>query len=84
MVYSATDGSADQRSDVIPVIGRLAFQPGEASKTFFVFVTDDSYVEGNEGLTLKLSDPLGADLGNSTAPLNITDDDSDTSAANPD
>ena len=70
VVYSATDGSAEQRSDVIPVIGRLTFQPGEESKTFFVFVTDDSYVEGDEGLMLKLSDPVGADLGNSTAPLN--------------
>jgi hypothetical protein len=83
VVYSATDGSAEQRSDVIPIIGRLAFQPGEASKTFVVFVTDDSYVEGNEGLTLNLSNPLGAVLGASTAPLNITDDDSDMAAANP-
>ncbi|HEV7743357.1 MAG TPA: carboxypeptidase regulatory-like domain-containing protein [Pyrinomonadaceae bacterium] len=83
VVYSATDGSAEQSSDVIPIIGRLNFQPGEASKTFFVFVTDDSYVEGNEGLMLNLSDPIGADLGSSTAPLNITDDDSDPDAANP-
>jgi hypothetical protein len=83
VVYSATDGSADQRSDVIPIIGKLSFQPAEVSKTFFVFVTDDSYVEGDEGLMLKLSDPVGADIGNSNAPLNITDNDSDTNAANP-
>lgn len=83
VVYSATDGSAEQRSDVIPIIGRLIFQPGQESKTFFVFVTDDSYVEGDEDLMLKLSDPVGADLGNSTAPLNIEDDDSDADAANP-
>lgn len=83
VVYSAIDGSAEQRSDVIPVIGRLTFQPGEESKTFLVFVTDDSYVEGDEGLMLQLSDPVGADLVNSTAPLTITDNDSNTNAANP-
>lgn len=83
VVYSATDGSADQRTDVIPIIGRLTFQPGEESKTFFVFVTDDAYVEGDEGLMLRLSDPVGADLGNSNAPLNITDNDSEPDAANP-
>ena len=40
-------------------------------------------MEGNEGLTLELSDPIGAALGNSTATLTIADNDSDTAAANP-
>jgi hypothetical protein len=83
VVYSATDGSAQQRSDVIPIIGRLTFQPGETSKSFVVFVTDDSYVEGEEGLMLELSDPIGADLGTNLAPLNIEDNDTDTAATNP-
>jgi hypothetical protein len=84
VIYSATDGSAQQRSDVIPVIGRLSFEPNETSKTFIIFITDDAYVEGDENMTLELSDVVGGFLGtNSTAKLTITDNDSDPASANP-
>ncbi|HEY2975682.1 MAG TPA: carboxypeptidase regulatory-like domain-containing protein [Pyrinomonadaceae bacterium] len=84
VIYSATDGSAQQRSDVIPVIGRLSFEPNETSKTFIIFITDDAYVEGDENLTLELSDVVGGFLGtNSTAKLTITDNDSGPASANP-
>ena len=59
-VYSATDGSATQRADVIPLIGKLSFAAGETSKSFNVFINDDSYIEGNENLTLELRKPVGA------------------------
>src|SRR6185295_7790465 len=84
VIYSATDGTADQRSDVIPVIGRLSFEPGETSQSFTVFITDDGHVEGDESLTLELSDPEGATLGSkSTATLVIVDNDSSEAASNP-
>jgi len=84
LVYSAADGTADQRSDAIPVIGRLSFAPNETSKTFFIFITDDSYVEGDESMTLELGDLVGGVLGsNNTATLTITDNDSSGSAPNP-
>jgi hypothetical protein len=84
VTYSATDGSAGQRNDLIPVIGRLSFAPNEESKTFIVFITDDAYVEGDEHITLELSDVVGgAFANNSTALLTITDNDSSPTSANP-
>jgi Calx-beta domain-containing protein/carboxypeptidase family protein/pectate lyase-like protein len=81
VTYSATNGSGQQQSDVIPVIGRLSFAPNETSKTFIVLITDDAYVEGSENITLELSDLVGATLGNNgTAVLTITDNDSAPSA----
>jgi hypothetical protein len=84
VIYSAIDGSADQRSDVIPVIGRLNFEPGETSKSFIIFITDDAHVEGDESLTLELSDLVGSTFGNNkTAVLTIRDNDSGGTGVNP-
>ena len=84
VIYSANDSSADQRSDVIPVIGRLRFAPGETSKSFIIFITDDTHVEGNENITLELSSLVGGMLGhNSTATLTVADNDSSPAAPNP-
>ena len=82
-VYSATDGSADQGTDVIPIIGRLRFAAGETTKSFNILVNDDSYIESNENLTLELRQPVGANLSSSTATLTIADNDSDATASNP-
>ena len=84
VTYSATDGSAQQRSDVIPVIGRLRFEPGETSKSFIIFITDDAHVEGDESLTLELGNVVDGTLGNnSTATLTIVDNDSGQPVSNP-
>jgi hypothetical protein len=83
VIYSAVDGSAQQRSDVIPIVGQLKFEAGETSKTFRVFVTDDSYVEGDESLTLSLSYPVGGTIGGkSSATLTIADNDTNATAPN--
>ena len=82
-VYSATDGSAQQRTDVIPIIGRVRFAAGETTRSFNIFINDDSYIEGAEDLTLELHEPVGGNLSNSTATLTIADNDSDASAVNP-
>ena len=84
VIYSATDGSAQQRSDVIPVVGRLSFAPGQTSGSFNILVTDDSHIEGNEDLTLQLHDVVGGALGqNSSAMLTIIDNDDEEDGANP-
>jgi hypothetical protein len=84
VIYSAVDGSADQRSDVIPVMGRLNFEADETSKSFIIFITDDAHVEGDESLTIQLSDAVGGILGaNRTATLTINDNDSGQAATNP-
>jgi hypothetical protein len=84
VTYSGVDASAQQRSDVIPVIGRLRFEPGETSKSFIIFITDDAYVEGNESIKLELGDLVGGTLGNnSTATLTIVDNDTGPEAPNP-
>jgi hypothetical protein len=84
VTYTAVDGSAQQRSDVDPVIGRLIFEPGQTSQTFPIFITDDAYLEGNESINLLLGDVVGGVLGNnSSATLAIVDNDSSTSRPNP-
>lgn len=84
VTYTGSDGSAQQRSDVIPIIGKIAFAPDEVSKTFVIFITEDSFVEGDETLTITLSDPIGCTLGdNSTATLTIHDSDSGGGTTNP-
>jgi len=84
VVYSADDGSAQQRNDVSPIVGRLDFEPGQTSKSFIVFITDDSYVEGDENLKLLLRDVVGGTLGDkSSAVLTIIDNDNSLTEPNP-
>jgi plastocyanin len=83
--YEVNDGSASDRSDYSTTLGTLGFAPGETSKTFTIFITDDAYVEQDETMTLTLGNATnGVEVGNQpTAVLTITDNDTDESAANP-
>ena len=84
MTYQANDGSAEQRSDVIPVIGKLTFAPGESSKSFNILIINDTHVEGNESLTLELNNPIGGAPGeNSSATFTIVDNDTSETSENP-
>ena len=55
--------------------GGVTFGPLETSKTVSVVVLDDSHDEGSETMTMTLSNPSGARLGDSTAigTINNTD-----------
>ncbi|MGH9967359.1 MAG: carboxypeptidase regulatory-like domain-containing protein [Pyrinomonadaceae bacterium] len=82
--YSATDGTAHQGEDVSTVIGQLTFAPGETSRSFTIFITDDAFVENTEQLTVTLSNPSGAALGSRTSSiLTISDNDSAGTNINP-
>ena len=73
---SAVNGLASSRCDYTTAIGTLRFASGENSKTLKVLISEDSYVEGLEGVQVILSNPTnGAVLGTpSTATLEISDD----------
>ncbi len=74
--YSANNGSGIQGQDLSAIIGKLHFAPGEISKTFTVFITDDSFVENAEQLTVMLNGAEGAELGTrASTMLTIIDND---------
>jgi len=83
--YATTNGTASDRGDYTTALGRLRFAPGDTAKSFIVFVTADTHVEGNETLNLTLSDPVsGAVILNpATVILTIVDDDISPSSVNP-
>ena len=60
--YATSDGTATAGSDYTAASGTLTFTAGESSKTIGVTVLDDSHDEGEETLTLRLSDPSGGRL----------------------
>ena len=71
---SVVNGVASSRCDYPRSVGTLRFAAGETSKNISLPIVDDGYAEGNESLTIALSNPTGATLaGASTAPLAIND-----------
>ena len=73
--YATADGSARAGEDYTAASGTLTFQAGESSKTVSVAVLDDAHDEGEETLTLRLSNPSGATLadGEATGTIENTD-----------
>ncbi|MDT5295668.1 MAG: hypothetical protein QOJ76_2548 [Acidobacteriota bacterium] len=61
--YATFDASAGRQQDYTQAVGTLVFGPGETSKFFTVFVSDDAFQEGPESLVIELSNPVGAKLG---------------------
>ena len=53
--YATSDGSARAGEDYTAASGTLSFQAGESSRTIEVAVLDDAHDEGEETLTLRLS-----------------------------
>ena len=73
--YNTKDDTATQKSDFEFAAGQLTFEPGATSKTFTLLLNEDMYVEGSEMLSVVLSNPVGATLGQqSTASVVIADD----------
>ena len=83
-VYEGHGGTAKLGSDFVATIGLLHFAPGETSKTFTLFITDDGFAEGPELFTLTLT-PFGDAVTGETpvASVTINDNDATTSPVNP-
>lgn len=79
-------GHASQKSDYEIALGSVSFAPGETSKTFRILIVNDAFVEGDETVSLALSNPIGtaSGLGSpNVAELKITDNDVVATTTNP-
>ena len=65
--YATADGSAHAGDDYTAASGTLTFQTGESAQTITVAVLDDAHNEGEETLTLTLSNVSGGVLTDSEA-----------------
>ena len=74
--YATADGSAHAGDDYTATSGTLKFRAGESSKTIEVAVFDDAHDEGEETLTLRLSNPSGGRLADGEATGTIANHDS--------
>jgi uncharacterized protein (TIGR03118 family) len=71
-------GHASQKSDYEIALSKVTFNAGETSKTIRILLVDDKLIEGNEEVSLALSNPTGTGtgLGNpNAATLTIIDND---------
>jgi serine protease len=84
VAYATANSTALAGSDYTAKSGTLTWASRDiANKTFTIAVTNDTLVEGNETLQVKLSGATVATLGSpSSATVTIVDDDSSGSAGN--
>lgn len=69
-------GNASSRCDYATTAGTLRFAAGETSKTIYVPIVDDVYLDGPEVFTLTLSNAVGGDIaGINQATITIIDND---------
>jgi hypothetical protein len=72
--YAPDGGSADEGSDYSDASGTVSFSAGELEKRFTLSLAADDAVEGDETVTLALSNPSGLSIGSqNTATLTLTD-----------
>jgi len=57
------NGVASSRCDYEGRFATVKFAPGETAKTIPIFIIDDSYAEGQESFTVKLSNAVGSTIG---------------------
>jgi hypothetical protein len=81
--YATSDNTAIAGSDYTTASGTLTFTPGITELTFTVLITDDGSIEGNETLTLTLSNAISATLGSANNPAALTIVDNDIPPAKP-
>jgi len=80
--YATSDGSATAGDDYTATSGTLTFPAfGDGlTRTFGVVFSGDVTVEGNETVTLTLSNPVNATLSDAAGVLTLTNDDFDSTA----
>ena len=67
VAYATSDGTAQAPADYAAAEGTLTFEKGDSSQTVSVTVRDDSHDEGEETLTLTLSNPSSGRLTDAEA-----------------
>jgi hypothetical protein len=76
LTVTSENGSAVAPGDYLPLKQRLVIAPGQNEIVVALTVVADGVVENDERLTLRLSNPLGAELGQRvTSTIMILDDD---------
>jgi len=83
VVYSAASGTARRGSDFVAGTGEVSFAPGETQKSFPLFITDDSFVEGDEQFTVSLASETAGVAAGGPATVTIKDNDAAPSPVNP-
>ena len=75
VAYATADGTATAGSDYTATSGTLTFAAGETEQTVSVPVLDDAHDEGEETLTLRLTNATGAVIadGEATGTIKNTD-----------
>ncbi len=82
--FLTIDGAATQKGDYILGTGRVNFAAGETSKTFPLFIIDDSFSEGTETFSVQLSNPVNTVIGaRSVTAIQILDNDFSPGGSNP-
>jgi len=83
VTLTSTDGTATKGSDYVSNPLVVTFANGETIKTVTIPIINDTLIDGNETVNLKITNPtFGAILGTqSTATLKIIDDDAPTTRA---
>jgi hypothetical protein len=76
---------ASERCDFTTTLGTMHFAPNETSKSFSVFLTDDSYMDGDEFIYPSLSNPSsGVTIGTiQFTTIILVDNDTVANAPNP-
>jgi len=74
--YQTVDGTANDGLDYTGRAGSMTFAPGQTQKIRAIQLVNDNLGEDLESFSLVLSNPVGAELANSTSNINIIDDDS--------
>ncbi|MFM8304696.1 MAG: NPCBM/NEW2 domain-containing protein [Actinomycetota bacterium] len=78
--FTTVDGTAVAPGDYAATKGTLTFAPGETVGTITVPVAGNKIVEQDETFSVRLSRPVGAYLGRSSATVTITNDDTGATA----
>ena len=73
--YATSDGTATAGSDYTATSGTLTFAAGDTSKTIDVAVLGDTTFEGDETVTITISNPSNASISDATATFTISEDD---------
>jgi fibro-slime domain-containing protein/uncharacterized repeat protein (TIGR01451 family) len=72
--YTTANGTATAGADFTATTGELTFAPGTTTQTVEVPVVGDLLLESDETLEVRLSAPVGADIGDGVGTGTIVDD----------